>query len=354
MRKRLFIISFIFSVFAFYNCKSQQLSNFRTSNIIASKDTIQIDTLSIVPNTVFLFDSAGNAVDTSLYKIDYPNSKIIFNSKFKIQNSKFKISYRVFPYLFTKPYFHKNPQKIQSDKKGYYNELSFSSEKSSTDDIFKTGALNKNGSISRGVSFGNNQDVVVNSNLNMQLSGKLSENIDIVAAISDNNIPIQPEGNTQQLQEFDKVFIELSNENFKLTAGDFEMKRPESYFMNFNKKVQGLSFGTNNNLSKNKKDSPLNLKTFASAAVSKGKYARNSFNGIERNQGPYKLKGANNELFIVVLSGTEKVYIDGVLIKRGQEFDYIIDYNTAEIIFTPKQLITKDSRILVEFEYSDK
>jgi hypothetical protein len=341
-------------VFAYYNCKSQQLSNFRTSTISVSKDTIQIDTLSIIPNSVILFDSTGKIVDSSFYKIDYPNSRIIFDSKSKVQGSKFKISYRGFPYLFTKPYFHKNPQKIQTERKSYYNELSFSIEKNSTDDIFKTGGLNKNGSISRGVSFGNNQDVVVNSNLNMQLSGKLTDNIEIVAAISDNNIPIQPEGNTQQLQEFDKVFIELSNENFKLTAGDFEIKRPESYFMNFNKKVQGLSLGTKNNLSKNKKDSPLILKTFASAAVSKGKYARNLFNGIERNQGPYKLKGANNELFIVVLSGTEKVYIDGALIKRGQDYDYIIDYNTAEITFTPKQLITKDSRIVVEFEYSDK
>lgn len=336
-------------------------SNIRTKTIFLVSDTIQLDSLSIIPGTFSLMDSAGTLIDSSLYKVDYINAKLIFMPPFYRTG---KAVYRVFPYLFSKQFQHKDIRNIQNNVFG--EPYSYTVNKQSETDFFKIEGLSKSGSISRGISFGNTQDIVLNSNLNLQLAGKLSDNMDIVLAATDQNIPVQPEGNTRQLQEFDKVFIQIGIKDMPvsgktiLTAGDFQIEKSKGYFMNFNKKLQGLSIESRIQKTPHKRTTAK-----ASAAVSKGKFGRNvsvessngnTFNGQkqERNQGPYKLRGGENEQFITVLAGTEKIYLDGQLLERGQENDYIIDYNTAEIIFTPKNLITKDRRILAEFQYSDK
>ena len=356
VRKIIVICVFVlFCISAF----SQYAGNNRIKKLSVVSDTIKLDSLSLVPGTFKLSTFSGTLVDTSFYKINHAEGILILNTQKMRENNiapdSLQSSYQTFPYLFSAETKHKDANRIKPDFKGNNNPFNYTIE-SKNDDIFKMDGLNKSGSISRGISFGNSQDVVVNSNLNLQLSGHLNNNVDILLAATDSNIPIQPDGNTQQLQEFDKVFIQLSNQKTKLIAGDFQMIRPYGYFMNFNKKAQGVSFSTIQKTNVENKDVKKQgiYKTGLSAAVSRGKFARNQIQGIENNQGPYRLRGAENEPFIIILSGTEKVYVDGRLMDRGQENDYVINYNTSEIIFTAKQLITKDKRIVVEFQYSDK
>jgi hypothetical protein len=71
----------------------------------------------------------------------------------------------------------------------------------------------------------------------------LENGVSVLAVISDDNNPIQPEGNTQQLQDFDKVFIQLTKSTHRLTAGDFEMNAPQDgYFLRYHKRSRGLQF----------------------------------------------------------------------------------------------------------------
>ncbi|WP_299709308.1 hypothetical protein [uncultured Pontibacter sp.] len=255
------------------------------------------------------------------------------------------VCYRVLPLSLTKPAFRRDIRQLDmsSFQKDFYKE-----DFAQREEIFKTPGLNKTGSISRGISFGNTQNVFVNSALNLQLDGKLTDDISITAAITDQNIPFQPEGNTQQLNEFDRVYITLKHKQWQLSAGDVVLRSKPSYFMQFYKNVQGGAFETTFGKSPDKLGT-----TAVAASVSKGKFASQNVEALEGVQGPYRLRGPNNERFIIVLANSERVFLDGRLLVRGFDFDYVIDYNQAEITFTTRHVITKNSRIRVDFEYSD-
>ncbi|MFO8055066.1 MAG: hypothetical protein R6U19_07910, partial [Bacteroidales bacterium] len=313
---------------------AQQLSGKREKTLAITSDTTRIDSLTIIPESLTLHDPPA---EPHSYKVDTLKGLFIVTdtgSFFQDSDTiRIKLDYRVLSYPFNKNW----PSLYQREKDELLiEEVDDPTRYREQEDFFDFGEMDKSGAITRGFTVGNQQDLALTSNLDLQLNGDLTNDLRIRAAITDNKIPVQPEGNTRQIQEFDKVFIEIRQRENTLTAGDFEVRRSGDGFLRYGQKVQGIKAETGFSLSR-KKDRK--MQASSALALSKAKYARSRLEGIEGNQGPYKLEGNNNERFIIIIAGSETVFLDGKQLQRGESRDYVINYNTGEIRFTPQHMI---------------
>jgi hypothetical protein len=333
----------------FLTVQAQYASNIKAKSISLSRDTIKLDSLSIVPHTMVLRTASGQLIDTGAYDL-YPFSSLLIWRK-KPAGDSLTATFRTYPFAFANKYFNKDHTAyIKANKNHAISPFVYVPNEVAADKLIDFGSLDYNGNFSRGVGFGTTQSVTLNSSFNLQLQGMLTRDLEVTAAITDNNIPIQPEGNTQQIQEFDKIFIQLRYKKHTVIVGDFDMNSPVDYFLHYTKKAQG---GGYSGIFDFKKASGV-LKTHVAAGISKGKFATNTIAVTEGNQGPYRLTGSNGESYLIVLANSEAVYINGTKLTRGANQDYVIDYNSGTVTFTPKRIITADLRVIVEFQYSEQ
>ncbi|MEN9337632.1 MAG: hypothetical protein RLZZ500_2619 [Bacteroidota bacterium] len=327
----------------FCTLSAQTDSPYKNKKVAFSRDTIALHGSSIQKEFFKITTANGQELDTAFYRVDFAKAKLIFKNNFQTTDS-LTVRYLQFPEFLTKSYSIYDPKRVVPNEAGVLVTL-----KNEERNRFKPfDGLTTSGSISRGVTIGNNQNTTVNSNLDLQITGKLSNKVSLRASIQDSNIPLQDGGYSQKLDEFDQIFVELFSDRWSIRAGDLFIENRHSKFLNFNKKVQGINtrftFGSPENTTD----------VFAAAAVVRGQYARSTFTGQEGNQGPYKLRGNNGELYVLVISGSERVYVNGVLKTRGENNDYVIDYNAGEIRFTSLFPITSEMRIVVEYQYSER
>jgi len=255
----------------------------------------QVDTLIVPDNPITTYHFPGNhrVIDQSIIvqlnkrELEYP-VEYRFNSdqnllSFYTEINKadsLLISYQILPVLLQRQYSF-----FQLDTS--ISVLDSSDTVSIVNPVFENpfadfeGNLKRSGSIVRGVNIGSNKDMTLNSGLNLQLSGQLTEDLEIVAALTDESTPIQPEGNTQTLREIDKVFIKFNSPRVSGVLGDFNLRYTGAQFGSYSRKLQGVS------LTGNYKGFELG----GSVASTRGFFNFMPLVGQEGNQGPYQLLG---------------------------------------------------------------
>ena len=336
-KKGLYLILFLVG---FYANSQNMSSDFRSKKIRVLKDTISFDSVPINPQN-FKVRVGKKIVYPTEYQVLYNEALLIINSK---KYQEITIDYFRFPAFITKTYSPFDKKFIISNTSNTEQLFSLTSNKKPSELKLFDG-LKTSGYINRGITSGNNQNTVANSSMDINIEGKLSDKVAIRANIFDTNIPLQDNGYSQSITDFDRIFIELYSKDWRVKAGDVSLNNKNSYFLAFEKQVSGLEVEASINS---------NTKVAASGAIVRGQFSSYNFIGIEGNQGPYKIFGPNNEPNFVIISGSEKVFVNGSEIIKGINDDYLIDYNIGEIRFNTTFPVTNDMRIRVEFQFSNR
>lgn len=333
---------FLLLLFIGSTIQGQKVSNeFITKTFRIQKDSVQIDTIPINSQRFKVRNKFQKRINSQEYQIDFLKAILVIDAE---KYPEITVEYFRFPEFVTKEYTPFDKKLIVPNNINTGPLYSFTTTKK-TSDIQLFEGLKTKGFLTRGVTSGNNQNTVTNSALDLEISGKISSSVSLRANIFDTNIPLQENGYSQNITDFDRIFIELYSDNWRVKAGDIRLQNQESYFLNFNKQIAGLQVAATLNE---------NINIAASGAVSRGKFNTFTVVGVEGNQGPYKIVGPNNEPAIVMIAGSESVYVNGVLLEASENKAYTIDYNLSEITFNTTFPITNDMRIWIEFQYSDR
>lgn len=188
------------------------------------------------------------------------------------------------------------------------------------------------------VSVGTGGITDVNQGLVVDVSGRLRE-VNLDAHITDEEGTFVPQGTTQRIEDFDRIRIGLSQEGWELNLGDLDMSHRLVGYGTIDRRMTGISAGIRGD----------NISSSGAFGIEGTRSAHQVLEIEDGKRGPYWI-GDQNSLQPVV-PGSERIYLDGELLKRGFPNDYTIDYSTGEITFTPRTSIDASSHVEVDYSY---
>ncbi|MDD2889559.1 MAG: hypothetical protein PHE49_02825 [bacterium] len=199
-----------------------------------------------------------------------------------------------------------------------------------------------NGSKTLGVSIDSRKNVEFDQSTQLSLNGNMGSEVNIEGVLNDDNLPIQPEGSTQELKQLDEMYIKINKGNSKLKFGDINFNT-QTHFGTLDRELEGI---TGELISDTRTKNKSNI-LLLGGAISKGKWVKKEFQGKFGKQGPYELSSQ-----YTVTAGSEKVALNGNYLKRGKE--YTIDYSDGSLTFTNIVPIKDEDKIIISFQEKEE
>jgi hypothetical protein len=204
--------------------------------------------------------------------------------------------------------------------------------------------LELRGSKTVSLEVGTAQDLTVRQSLDVSLSGEIVDGVTVRGVLSDRQTPLQAEGRTTELSDLDRIYLQVDGPGASMTLGDFQLRGPSGLFSGYERQLEGIVL----------KGIRGPGQVMLAAASVPGEFVTVDFLAEEGKQGPYLLRSPSATFDAAVLAGTETVWLDGDRLIRGEDRDYTIDYAAAELTFTGRRPVTKDSRITVDYQISSQ
>ena len=307
----------------------------------------------ILPNSEQLVAANGKVLVRNVdYQIDFYPGKITIVTPDSITDPyKLKITYRTLPFAIKEVYKRdlygeQNPNGSQPSAVSSQQEDSGLSENPFADgfqqpiDDSQTSQLEVSGSQTIGLSAGSGRAVTPNQELRVNVEGNVSENISILALLSDQDLPIQPEGTTENIQDIDQKLVRITHPNMRGTLGDFEGSLGASEFIFFPRALEGVQV---------EGDFKWGKFHLIPSAIPKGQSTSLVLRG-EEGRSEYRLTVDGQ--YVIVKAGSEIVWLNGERMRRGENNDYVIrEYGDPIVEFNSKHLITSNDTIRIDFEY---
>jgi len=295
--------------------------------IVAGTDSVAVDSVALTRGEDYALDVDASVIS---FLSSWPDS------------ARVVVTYRYIPLTVEDIYRHAVLESLQELPAGFEESARLVEVTDAASGDEPGSSLRVGGAKTFGITMGPNRDPSLEQSLRLDINGQITRDVSVNAYLTDQNTPLTPEGDTEELRAIDEVLIQIEGEKFSALMGDYILDIDGGSLARFRRDIAGakIEVGTER----------MNL--LLAGARTAGEFMSMTFRGVEGKQGTYLLTDRFGGVGVAVVPGSERVWLNGERLRRGVDNHYVIRYGAGELEFTERRPITSESEITVDYEYA--